>query len=452
MRRFVVLPVLLLLLVSALASAAQDDETLLDVIQAEDNLSTFASLIDTAGLEDVFSRADATYTVFAPSDVAFEDIPAPVLEYLTTQPQLLTRILQYHLLEAPLMAADLQSENRATAEGAEMTIFVEESGVSVDGVPVTTPDITASNGVIHTLDNLLVPPLSDALPSVDPLEITGDIRVAGSSTVFPLTERLRDDFYAGGYTDEITIQSTGTGGGFERFCVSGETDISNASRAIRAEERDLCEARGRTPLRFTVGVDAMVVAVSTENNFVENLTPSQLADVFSTAETWADVNPDWPAEPIQRFIPGTDSGTFDYFVSTVFDGDDTPLLDAGNKRLSEDDEVLVEGIQGDPYAVGFFGYAYYSDNQDSLESLSLSGVPPTEESAESGTYRLARPLYIYSAPSVMQEKPEVAAFINYYLTNVNDEVQDVGYFPAPRRELNLGRLFWLAGTETTPED
>jgi phosphate transport system substrate-binding protein len=431
------------------AAQETDENTLLDIIQAEPELSIFADLIATAGLDDLFTQTDRSYTVFAPSNAAFDDMPAPVMAYLSAQPQLVERLLGYHLLDDARMSDALESSRLATVEGSELTVFVDDSGVSLDGVPLIMTNNTATNGVLHTLDSLLVPPLT--LPAVDPLEITGDIRIAGSSTVFPLTERIREDFYAGGYTDEITIQSIGTGGGFEAFCVSGETDISNASRAIRPEERDLCQARGRVPLRFTVGMDAMAVAVSTDNTFVENLSLSQLADVFSTATTWADVNPDWPDEPIARYIPGTDSGTFDYFVSTVFDGEADRLLDAGNKHLSEDDTVLVEGIEDNPYAIGFFGYAYYSENRDILDSISVNGVAPTEDSAESGTYRLARPLYIYSAPSVMQQKPRVAAFINYYLTNVNEEVQDVGYFPASRRMLNLSRLFWLAATETAPQ-
>ena len=139
--------------------------------------------------------------------------------------------------------------------------------------------------------------------------------------------------------------------------------------------------------------------------------------------------PNGPAEAIQRFIPGTDSGTFDYFVEEVFDEDEEPILSA-NPQLSEDDNVLVQGITGSPYAVGFFGYAYYVENQDVLNILSIEGIEANAETTDDGSYPLARPLYIYSDAGIMAEKPQVNAFINFYLTWVNDEVVDVGYFPA----------------------
>jgi phosphate transport system substrate-binding protein len=151
------------------------------------------------------------------------------------------------------------------------------------------------------------------------------------------------------------------------------------------------------------------------------------------------VNPAWPAEPIQRFIPGTDSGTFDYFVEEVFDEDEEPILSASSLQLSEDDNVLVQGIQGSPYAIGFFGYAYYNENQDTLNALSVEGIAPTQESVDAGEYPLARPLFMYSTASILAEKPQVAAFINFYLTNVNEEVIDVGYFPAAQADLDAAK-------------
>jgi phosphate transport system substrate-binding protein len=154
------------------------------------------------------------------------------------------------------------------------------------------------------------------------------------------------------------------------------------------------------------------------------------------------VDPSFPAEAIQLFSPGTDSGTFDYFVEEVFDGDPAPILGA-NPQLSEDDNVLVAGVEGSPYAIGYFGFAYYEENASRLNILSIEGIKPTEQTAEDGSYPLARPLFIYSAANIMAEKPQVAAFINYYLTYVNDEVIDVGYFPASVRALNAAKQNWL---------
>ncbi len=281
------------------------------------------------------------------------------------------------------------------------------------------------------------------LPEVDPLSVVGDIITAGSSTVGPLSERLAERFVEEGYFDNITIDIIGTGAGFERFCVNAETDISNASRPIKDSEVEACRENGREPVEFRVGTDALAVVVSADNDFVTDVTLEELGLIFSTAATWADVRPEWPAEPIRRFIPGTDSGTFDFFVEAVFDQDEEPILSASNTQLSEDDNVLVQGVLGSPYAIGFFGYAYYQENADALHILSIEGVEANLETVDAFTYPLARPLFIYSTAAIMQEKPQVAAFINYYLTHVNEEILDVGYFPASVETLNVSRQAWL---------
>jgi len=280
------------------------------------------------------------------------------------------------------------------------------------------------------------------LPEVDPSAVSGDISTAGSSTVFPLTERMAELFSDDGYTGEITVDSIGTGAGFERFCVAGETDISNASRPIRDSEIDTCALINREPVEFRVGTDALAVVVSVDNDFAEDVTLEELAVLFSTAGTWSEVRADWPDERVLRFSPGTDSGTFDYFVEAIFDTDEEPLLAAANLQLSEDDNILVQGVQGSPYAIGYFGYAYFAENEDVLQALTVEGVTPTAESVDDGSYPLARPLFIYSDAAIMQTKPQVAAFINYYLTHVNEEVRDVGYFPAGEA-LERAKQAWL---------
>jgi phosphate binding protein len=281
------------------------------------------------------------------------------------------------------------------------------------------------------------------LPEVDPSTVSGNIITAGSSTVFPLTERMAELFNDDGYTGEITVDSIGTGAGFERFCVAGETDISNASRPIKDSESESCALINRTPVEFRVGTDALAVVVSAENDFATDVTLEELALLFSTAETWADVRAEWPAEPVLRFSPGTDSGTFDYFVEVVLDENEEPLLAASNLQLSEDDNILVQGVQGSPYAIGYFGYAYFVENEDVLKALSIEGVTPTAESVDDARYPLARPLFIYTDAAILQAKPQVAAFINYYLTHVNEEVVDVGYFPASVAAWDASRQAFL---------
>ncbi len=149
------------------------------------------------------------------------------------------------------------------------------------------------------------------LPEINPAAVEGDIISAGSSTVFPLAEAIAVRFEEEGYTGKITIDSIGSGAGYERFCVAGETDVANASRAIKDSEVESCQSIGREPIEFRVGTDAMAFVVSLENDFLQDLTLEQLAQVFSTAQTWSDIDPSFPAETILRYAPGTDSGTFD---------------------------------------------------------------------------------------------------------------------------------------------
>lgn len=284
-------------------------------------------------------------------------------------------------------------------------------------------------------------PAEDSLAMYAPDAVSGDIVTAGSSTVFPLTERMKQRFEEEGFTGNLTVDSIGSGAGIERFCVAGETDIANSSRAMKDSEVESCTGIGRTVTEFQVGIDALAVVVSAENDFVTDVTLEELAQIFSTATNWSDVRPEWPNEPILRFSPGTDSGTFDYFVEAVMaptlddeatedvnEGEEAILNSAGT-QLSEDDNVLVQGVEGSPYAIGYFGYAYFQENQGSLKALSINGIEPNAETAESGEYPISRPLFIYSSTEIMQEKPQVSAFIYFYITHVADEILDVGYFP-----------------------
>ena len=285
--------------------------------------------------------------------------------------------------------------------------------------------------------------LENGLPGVNPLKVSGNIITAGSSTVYPLSERMAERFIEEGYSGNITIDSIGSGAGFERFTVAGETDIANASRPIRDKEIENAKMIGRVPLEFRVGTDALAVVVSKQNTFVKNLTKQELAKVFSTAKTWSDVNPSWPDEPILRFIPGTDSGTFDYFSEEVFKKNPEPMLSASNLQLSEDDNILVQGIKGSSFGIGFFGYAYYAENAASLNILSIEGIDASSAHVDDGTYPLARPMYLYSDASIMRSKSQVAAFIAFYLSYVNEEIVKVGYFPAHEEALDQGRKLWL---------
>lgn len=306
-----------------------------------------------------------------------------------------------------------------------------------------------------TATNAAEPTAADA-GAADPFDInpaaySGDIVMAGSSTVYPVSEKIVEIFKTDGYEGQgsLKLDSIGSGAGFERFCTTGETDISNASRAIKDSEVKACAAINRTPIEFRVGTDALAIVVNPSNTFATNVTLEELAKLFSAeAEQWSDVNPAWPAEDIHRYVPGTDSGTYDFFIEFVMDavlGDtgEESFLGAANLQASEDDNVLVQGVEGDPFAIGFFGFAYYQENMEKLSILSVDGITPDFDTAEDGSYPLARPLYIYSDATVMQTKPQVSAFIAYYLGNVSDIIGEVGYFPASEDAINAAKQAWL---------
>lgn len=292
------------------------------------------------------------------------------------------------------------------------------------------------------------------LPVIDPLDVDSGatVNIAGSSTVFPLSTAVMTQWLDEGGPD-YPIDSIGSGGGFERFCEQGESDISNASRPIDEEEVDSCEATwGSAPIEIRVGTDALSVVISPGNTFATDLTLEELATAFALADsgaTWAEVNPDFPAHPVALFSPGADSGTFDYFNEVVFEeADPSPILSSIANIVGEDDNVTVQGVaedgctEGDTSttcAIGYFGYAYYSENIDVLVAVAVDAgdgpVSPSAESVDDNSYPLSRPLFMYTANEVIEAKPEVADFIAYYLNNVNDVIGEVGYFPAPDQDL-----------------
>ena len=295
------------------------------------------------------------------------------------------------------------------------------------------------------------------LPEIDPADFSGSVVTAGSSTVFPLAEVMAERFKDEGFAGEITIDSIGSGAGFERFCKTGETDVANASRGIKDSEVESCAAIGRTPIEFRVGTDALAIVVSNDNDFLTDVTLEELGKIFSATTTkWSDVRAEWPNENILRFSPGTDSGTFDFFVEGVMgplnknaDGKadlkagEKDILSAANIQFSEDDNVLVQGVLGSKYAIGYFGFAYYSENQGTLKALSIDGIAPSAETAEDNSYELSRPLFMYSDAAIMKAKPQVAAYLNFVLSYVNEEIIEVGYFPASVAALDAARQAFL---------
>jgi len=259
-----------------------------------------------------------------------------------------------------------------------------------------------------------------------------NISIDGSSTVYPISLAIAEEFQIVNPDARVTVAFSGTGGGFERFC-RGDTQISNASRVIEEDEIAACEEAGVPFIELPVAADALTVVVNPENDFVECLTVEQLQQIWgpdSTVQTWADVNPEWPDEQIELYGAGTDSGTFDYFTEAI--NGETGAIRT-DYFPSEDDNVLVQGVQGNEYALGFFGFAYYNENPDSLKAVQIDGgsgcVEPSAETVENNSYTpLSRPLFIYVSQNAVDSNPVVQDFVDFYLAEDSRElIEDTGY-------------------------
>ena len=249
---------------------------------------------------------------------------------------------------------------------------------------------------------------------------SGSVRIDGSSTVYPLTAVAAEDFQAANPGIRVTVGSSGTGGGFEKFC-RGETDANDASRPIKDDEAADCEANGVTYTPLTLAIDALTVVVNKENDWATCLTTDQLAQIWgpdSTVMSWNEIDPSFPDEPLALFGPGTDSGTFDYFTGEINGEEGASRTDF---TPSEDDNVIVQGVSGSKGGLGYFGFTYFEENMDSLKAVAIDSgsgcVEPSVETARDGSYTpLSRPLYVYVSAQAMQ-RPEVADFFQYFVDN-----------------------------------
>jgi phosphate transport system substrate-binding protein len=268
----------------------------------------------------------------------------------------------------------------------------------------------------------------------------GLIAIDGSSTVFPITEAMAEEFQIANPGTKVTVGISGTGGGFKKFC-AGETDISDASRPIKAEEIELCKQAGIEFIELPVAYDALSVVVNPQNNWVDCLTTEELKKIWEptaqgTITNWNQIRADFPDQKLALYGPGTDSGTFDYFTDAI-NGEEG--ASRGDYTASEDDNVIVQGVTNDTGALGYFGLAYYEENQANLKLVNVDDgdasngngcVPASVATVEDNTYQpLARPLFIYVSKNTLS-RPEVQNFVNYYMNPTNSElVSEVGYIP-----------------------
>ncbi len=274
--------------------------------------------------------------------------------------------------------------------------------------------------------------------------LSGKVVMDGSSTVFPIMEAVAEEFSAEQPDVEVTVGVSGTGGGFKRF-VTGETDFSNASREIKEEEAAEAEANGVEFTQLSVALDGLSIVVNPENDWAQDITIDELNKMWTdtNVKTWQDVRSDWPDEEITFFAPGKDSGTFDFFNEAVLD--DTDIRQ--DAQLSEDDNVLVTGIAGTKGAIGFFGYAYYIENEGTLRAMAVEGVEPNQETINDLSYPLSREIYTYVNNASLKEKPQVAAFARFLNENAAELSEEVGYvgMEQARYDENAGIIDELAG-------
>lgn len=270
------------------------------------------------------------------------------------------------------------------------------------------------------------------------------IKIDGSSTVFPIAEAVAEEFQISKRGKvRVTVGISGTGGGFKRFC-RGETDISNASRPILKEEMESCRKAGVKYLELPVAFDALTVVVNPKNTWIKSLTVADLKKMWEPSaqgriSRWNQVRAEWPAEPLTLFGPGADSGTFDYFTEAVMG---KAKASRGDFAASEDDNVIVQGVENNKNALGYFGYAYYIENKERVRAVPVvnksgKGVMPSLEAVVDGSYEpLSRPLFIYVSEAATR-RPEVQEFIQFYLTEGAELAKEVGYVPLPEQAYQL---------------
>ena len=270
--------------------------------------------------------------------------------------------------------------------------------------------------------------------------ITGDVLIDGSSTVFPISEAMAEEFGAENPGVNVTVNLSGSGGGFKKFC-AGETDISNASRPIKNNEVALCGDAGIEFIEVPVAYDGLTIVINPDNDWAQCLTVEQLSAMWSPdaeasgVDTWAKADPSFPDEPLALYGPGADSGTFDYFTDEVNgkEGDSR-----GDYQASEDDNLIVNGVQGEKGGIGYFGYAYFEENSSSLKAADIQNeagdcVSPSRETIADGSYNpMSRSLFFYVTVNSYDTKPQVKAFVDYMLNPANSElISDAGYVPLP---------------------
>lgn len=283
----------------------------------------------------------------------------------------------------------------------------------------------------------------DSTSSGESDQLVGEVKIDGSSTVYPITEAIAEEFRVNQPKVQVTVGVSGTGGGFNKFS-RGETDINDASRPIKSQEAETCKENNIDFIQLTVAIDGLAVLVNKENTWVDHFTVEELKKIWepgaqSTITKWSQIRAGWPEEQFNLYGPGVASGTYDYFTEAIVGKSGSSR---GDYTASEDDNVLVQGISGDKNSIGFFGLAYYEENIDKLKLVGVDSgngpIKPTSTTVKDGTYApLSRPVFIY-VNSAAAKRKEVVEFVNFYLKNAPVLVPDVGYIPLLQEDYQKG--------------
>jgi len=286
------------------------------------------------------------------------------------------------------------------------------------------------------------------LPPANPFNVSGNIVISGSSALAPLTENIATLYTLEGFAGNISVNRANTTDAFIAFC-QRNTDIVMADRLISNDEAAACSANGVNPLAFRVATDALIIAVSGQNGFLTDLNTPELQLAFGSALNWSDIRSGFPIEPVTRYLPAADSSETQFFIDALFGGDASRLLTATNNNLSADSNTILQGLQANPNAIALLGASVANRNSSLVRFVLLDGVTPTTQAVTQNQYPLARPLLLYTTAETFTEKPQVADFMNYYLTNVNAEVAPLGLYPAGESNLSQAVSTWFAAIGQT---
>lgn len=288
------------------------------------------------------------------------------------------------------------------------------------------------------------------LPPVNPAAVSGDINIAGSSILVPTTNNLVTRFSLEGYSGTVLVDSIGTDAAIQQLC-DGTTDIVLADRQIMPQEVDACTAVGRPPIAFRVATTGVIVTVARQNTYATNVTTAELQQIFSSALSWSDVRPDWPGDPISRFVPSADSNQVNLFSQVVFAGNSSLLTTSVGTQFVADANERVQNITVSPTAIGFFEANFALLNSNLMTGVAIDGITPDFNTIVDASYPLSRPLLLYTTSDAFSNRTQVSSFLNYYLTNVAVEADSAGLLPAPPTALDIAKSRWIAASGQTAQ-